>query len=151
LLAGGQIGINYQTGPWVFGVEGQLSWADLQNKSTQVFTTVSSADFRSRVEYLGPVTARLGYTIQPTVLLYLKGGVAFDNSKLDAALIIADQTAETATLQQDRIGWTIGGGVESTLDDLRRSRPFSSEIGAAIMVFVIALRAWDHLRTVASG
>jgi opacity protein-like surface antigen len=115
LLAGGQIGINYQTGPWVLGVEGQFSWADLEDESSRVLTSVSTADFRSRVEYMGSVTARLGYAIRPTVLLYLKGGVAFDRSRLDAALIIANQTSAIATLEQDRIGWTIGGGAEWAL------------------------------------
>jgi outer membrane immunogenic protein len=115
LLAGGQIGVNFQIGPWVFGVEGKVSWADLEDNSTRVLSSVATADFRSRVEYLGDVTARLGYTIQPTVLLYLKGGVAFDSSRLDSALTILSQTSATVTLQQDRIGWTIGGGVEWAL------------------------------------
>src|ERR1051326_1864264 len=29
VTAGGQIGCNYQTGPWVFGVEGMFNWADV--------------------------------------------------------------------------------------------------------------------------
>ena len=33
-LGGGQLGFNYQTGPWVFGAEVDFSWADLNGSFT---------------------------------------------------------------------------------------------------------------------
>src|SRR6478609_3273115 len=35
-VAGGQIGYRWQTGTWVFGLEGQGNWADLKGSNTSL-------------------------------------------------------------------------------------------------------------------
>src|ERR1700680_1683441 len=72
-VAGGQIGYRWQTGAWVFGLEGQGDWADLRgtNPSLLALGTVN----RSRMDAFGLFTGQVGYAWN-TVLLYAKGGAA---------------------------------------------------------------------------
>jgi outer membrane immunogenic protein len=74
----------------------------------------------TKVSWLATLTGRVGYTIQPMTLLYVKGGFAWVRSKYTECcepvapitepgppLVEADGVA-TVT----RTGWTVGGGVE---------------------------------------
>lgn len=57
-LAGVQVGYNWQKdGPWVFGIEGDVSFAD-------------------DIDYLATIRGRLGYAVGST-LIYATGGAAF--------------------------------------------------------------------------
>src|SRR5882757_1133378 len=58
-IAGGQMGYNWQTGFWVFGIEAQASWADLDGGHYYAPTDVR---FFSKVDSLGTVAGRIGYT-----------------------------------------------------------------------------------------
>jgi outer membrane immunogenic protein len=107
LLAGGQIGFNWQTGPFVFGVEGEASWADIDGSST---CPNPAASCRSEVRWLASATGRLGYAWD-RVLLYAKGGWAFagDNYfvRFPAAPAFDERSGDIT-----QSGPTIGGGLE---------------------------------------
>lgn len=104
-MAGGQIGCDWQTGTFVFGVEGSASWADLTGSHVEVGTGLND---RSRVDFLGTVTGRVGWAWDRT-LLYVKGGAA-----------VADDEYRTTTAagalfnraDHSRWGWLVGAGVE---------------------------------------
>jgi outer membrane immunogenic protein len=96
-LAGGmQMGCDYQIGPWVLGVQGMFDGTgirggasvDLGVDRTTIPDPAHPGQFlvidrsRGQVTFLkeswfGTASARIGYTIQPAVLLYLKGGGAW--------------------------------------------------------------------------
>jgi outer membrane immunogenic protein len=105
-LLGATIGYNLQTGPWVVGVEGDLSWARVRGSTTAVACgpTPCSSDLR----WLGTIRPRVGYTVMPNVLLFATGGAAFGNVRagIDATAFIGNAT---------HIGWTVGGGVEAMI------------------------------------
>ena len=66
-LAGGQIGFNFQAGSWVFGVEGQASWADLTGEHISLaFPTDRD---RTRVDALGTVAGRARLRLRPGLAL----------------------------------------------------------------------------------
>ena len=106
-VAGGQIGYRWQTGAWVFGLEGQGDWADLRGSNPSLITlgTIN----RSRMDAFGLFTGQVGYAWN-TVLLYAKGGAAVVADRND---ILAANGLVLATSSGDnRWGGTIGAGVE---------------------------------------
>ncbi|MGP0090555.1 MAG: outer membrane protein [Xanthobacteraceae bacterium] len=108
LLGGGQVGINYQTGRWVFGIEGDVSGANLTGSSSSCFPEVAGTTqtCSSKVDALGTVTGRVGATFDRS-LAYVKGGFGWVNeSYLTAGAPSAGSAAET------RGGWTLGAGLE---------------------------------------
>ena len=71
---GGQLGYRWQAGPWVFGLEAQGNWADI-NGSTANLLAPGGALIRSKMDAFGLFTGQIGYAWN-NVLLYAKGGAA---------------------------------------------------------------------------
>ena len=74
-LGGLQIGYNYQTGPWVWGVEAQASWAGIRGSDACPFF-LGKATCRTNVDAPGSFAVRFGGTID-RAMLYVKGGLAW--------------------------------------------------------------------------
>jgi outer membrane immunogenic protein len=71
-LVGGTIGYNYQAGQAVFGVEGDIDWADINGSTTSGCpTTCKTSD-----SWLSTVRGRLGYAAD-RFMPFVTGGVAF--------------------------------------------------------------------------
>jgi outer membrane immunogenic protein len=110
IVGGGQIGCDYQfASTWVVGVQGMFNWTDLESTHTiPVFPTFNATD---RMKGAFTATARLGYLFTPSVLGYVKGGVAF--TRVENAF---NGTVPFAFLSEsasyNRTGWTVGGGIE---------------------------------------
>jgi outer membrane immunogenic protein len=91
-IGGGVIGANAQAGSFVFGVEGEFLGTGI--KGGQVDSNVVGANtfgqtLDSKINWLALATARAGFVVGDSLLLYGKGGVA-----------IAD---ETHTISQNQI------------------------------------------------
>jgi outer membrane immunogenic protein len=133
-IGGWQIGYNWQTGVLVWGVETDFQGANIQGDksvaNTQVipngianaFVTTSGTGSQ-KIDWLGTVRGRLGWTPTPPVLIYATGGLAYGHVKTDVSF--AGQIAltavgapgpfsgaTTASNGETLTGWTIGGGVE---------------------------------------
>jgi outer membrane immunogenic protein len=110
IVGGGQIGCDYQfASTWVVGVQGMFNWTD--HESTHAITAFPTFNATDRMKGAVTATARLGYLFAPSVLGYVKGGVAF--TRVDSAIngtVPAPFLSETASY--DRTGWTVGGGIE---------------------------------------
>jgi outer membrane immunogenic protein len=107
-LAGGQIGFNYQTGQWVWGIQGDWAWTNADGGSNcSQFGLSIGCD--TEVEWLASVTARLGYTWDRS-LLYVKGGAAWEKDNYSAS--VSAPFSLVATADHTRSGWTIGAGWE---------------------------------------
>lgn len=106
-FAGGQIGYNWQFGSWVFGLEGEGSWADLTGSST---CPNPAAVCESEVRWLASATGRLGYAID-NWLLYVKGGWAGAGDRYFVRFP-ATPALDERSGNISRSGWTVGGGVE---------------------------------------
>ena len=104
-LGGAQLGANYQTGRWVFGIEGQYSWADLNGSH---FNPLDLADrLTTRVRWTASVAGRIGHAFDRT-LIYVRGGIAWirdEHTKIDLGIL---EAAGNIT----RTGWLVGAGVE---------------------------------------
>ena len=105
-VGGGQVGWNYQTGPWVLGVEASFGAADIN-----AVTACAAGAFicTVNVDALGTATGRLGFAFDQ-FLLYGKAGAAVEHSR--DAMVFRPSTAFAITGSATRWGWTTGAGVE---------------------------------------
>ncbi|WGD56343.1 outer membrane beta-barrel protein [Bradyrhizobium sp. CB1650] len=101
---GGQIGYRWQSGQWVFGVEGQGNWADFSGDNLSAVTGFTN---RSKIDSFGLITGQVGYAWN-NVLLYVKGGAAVVGTKNE--LRFAGVTF--ASNSDTRWGGTVGAGLE---------------------------------------
>lgn len=112
-IGGGQIGYNWQWTPnWVFGVETDIQYVDVNRTTNVIGTSGLSNVFRTDMDYLGTVRGRLGYTWGQT-MLYGTGGFAYAGVRNSAAFF--GPGGVLAFFGQDRTtrtGYTVGGGIE---------------------------------------
>jgi outer membrane immunogenic protein len=99
-LGGAQIGFNWQTGAFVFGVEGDWSWTNADGS-----TAIPGAIVNSEHNWYSTLTARAGYAVD-NWLWYVKGGAAWMDADYSIAGVKAGET---------RTGWTVGTGLEWAL------------------------------------
>ena len=106
MLAGGQAGFNYQSGAWVFGVEGSVAGADPEVRyENPVFP---SDHYSSKITLLTTATGRVGYA-QDRWLGYVKGGWAGADVDLNILNRFSGVRAHSSTGAN---GWTVGVGGE---------------------------------------
>jgi opacity protein-like surface antigen/outer membrane protease len=122
-FAGGVIGYNWQQGAAVFGVEADANWANFDGTNTcYAFSGFFvSANCRAHTDAFGTLTARLGLAAGPAgrSLLYIKGGAAWEDGRLDATMNSAlgpiPIPGTSTSNAETRWGWTVGAGVEHAL------------------------------------
>jgi outer membrane immunogenic protein len=120
-LGGGQVGCNYQTGAWVFGIQGDYDWSSATGNGPNapalaafgpapVFATAFTDS--TKINSLASVTGRVGYSWD-RFLGYVKGGGAWVNNDYTLqATTLALGTANIGSVSNTRGGWTIGVGAE---------------------------------------
>jgi outer membrane immunogenic protein len=137
-IAGGQLGYNWQTSNWVWGLEADLQWSGERGSSAYrcaatiaggvclpgltflpAGATGTNVALDQNLEWFGTVRGRAGLLVTPQVLLYGTGGLAYGSIKTSAALsgfnangvAVASFGSNTET----RVGWTVGAGVEGMI------------------------------------
>ncbi|MDD1749891.1 MAG: outer membrane beta-barrel protein [Methanothrix sp.] len=118
---GGILGANWQSGPLVFGFEGEIGYMQLKGSAADPNFepgTVPITDTITRVESdaYTAVFGRLGIAAGD-VLLYGKGGMAFlraEASTIDPCANAAGCGTTTLTMKGNKAlaGWSAGGGIE---------------------------------------
>jgi outer membrane immunogenic protein len=111
-LIGGTLGINYQIGQYVFGIEGDGDWTNLEGNSGSTCGAISAVvpppdGCQTQSGWLATVRGRVGYALD-RILIYGTAGAAFGNvqSGLNPPSTF-DNSAEA--------GWTVGAGIEFAL------------------------------------
>ena len=74
---GGQIGCDYQVGQWVFGIRDMLDGTSLDSGATLPIAPLAGYSYSGNTHWFDTLTARGGYLVQPNILLYAQGGVAW--------------------------------------------------------------------------
>lgn len=117
-LGGLQVGANYQTGAWVFGIEADVSWTDMTGSGS--FTPYPNNEdspawaINTKLDMMGTVRGRLGYATGP-MLLYATGGMAWGTTESSIVPDYGTYAGGHGTSDQTHIGWAAGGGVEWAL------------------------------------
>ena len=103
---GGQMGYRWQTGSWVWGIEGQGNWADFSGSNTSLlFAPIFN---RSRLDAFGLITGQVGYAWN-NALFYVKGGAAITGNRYD---VFGGTGTLLASINETRAGGTVGAGFE---------------------------------------
>ncbi len=98
-VAGGTLGYNLQTGTWVWGIEGDFDWANMNNSvGCGVFSCETSTD------WFATARLRLGYAGWGNWMPYITGGGA-------GASVKASNSA-FGDASKTKFGWTAGAGIE---------------------------------------
>ena len=107
-VAGGVIGYNWQAPGtnWVFGVEGNLDWANLRGSA---LCPAPAFNCTSTMDSLYTATGRIGYALS-SALLYVKGGGAWTRDR-DRTYVVATGVLNSSS-SNDRSGYTVGAGAE---------------------------------------
>jgi len=105
-VAGGQVGCDYQTGPWVFGIRGMFDWADMTGSHID---PAGTTDINTRVRSFGTAVGRVGYTLSPNTLGYVLGGFAWAR---DRHWFTTTGGVETGHANLSRTGFNVGIGLE---------------------------------------
>ena len=109
-LLGAQAGINWQTGHWVVGVEGDWSATDLRGQNT-CFSGIGGVDCENVIKSLGSVAGRAGLAWD-RALIYAKGGAAWAAVTASVLANTAGKSNGFGASQNTVLGWLVGGGLE---------------------------------------
>jgi outer membrane immunogenic protein len=116
-VGGAEAGYNWQTGPWVLGLEANFEGSGLRGARTAPclppLCGALAASYTQKLSWFGTLRPRVGYALG-NWLLYATGGGALGQLDTNAtaalgSFLAADNRKET------RDGWTLGGGVEVEL------------------------------------
>ncbi len=117
VIGGGEVGYNWQTGPWVLGLEANFEGSGLSGgRNAPCLPSLCgafAASYAQRLSWFGTLRPRIGYALG-NWLFYATGGGALGQVETNAAasvgsFVAADRRGGT------RDGWTLGGGVEVAL------------------------------------
>jgi outer membrane immunogenic protein len=126
LLGGVQAGFNLQSGAFVYGAEGQLSWTGMKEDSLSKlgefhfvncwYDVTKEIDLKAHtdVNWVATLAGRIGYAVD-RVLIYAKGGVAFADQDYSWIVTKGSKDLATAKFSDTRTGWMVGGGAEWAL------------------------------------
>lgn len=140
-IAGGQIGYNWQSSNWVFGLEADAQWSgekgsNRYNCASTVIpaggvclpgltflpagATGTALTVDQSLEWFGTVRGRAGVLVTPKVLFYGTGGLAYGSIKTTGTLAGNNganglAVASVGSNSDVRVGWTVGAGVEGKI------------------------------------
>jgi outer membrane immunogenic protein len=105
-IGGGQIGVNFQSGNIVYGLEGDISGLSGKGTATGAPEGYTASN---QIRWLATIRPRLGVATGNT-LIYGTGGVAIGGVRNNVRYhsFTNGVTSESKT----RVGWTAGGGIE---------------------------------------
>ncbi|HEX5507630.1 MAG TPA: outer membrane protein [Pseudolabrys sp.] len=110
-LVGGTLGYNWESGPIVWGLEGDIDWSSIRGSADCGIATTCHL----RNDWLGTFRGRLGYAVNQSLLPYITGGLAVGNIKNSIDFV--------GSSNETKAGWTVGAGLEA-----RISGPWTAKI-----------------------
>ena len=109
VLGGLTAGYDYQINSFVAGLEGDISWADINKSSSftgaAVLGTRLTTSAKKRMSFFSTVRGRLGYAFD-RYMIYGAGGLAIADLEATANGVSDSKTA---------LGWTLGAGAEAAI------------------------------------
>jgi outer membrane immunogenic protein len=119
-FVGGQLGANYQTGMFVWGVETDIQVSHINDSTGALplqccfpaLTATGVTLLRSaNLDWFGTVRGRLGLAIWDRALIYGTGGIMYGE---EVANLLATTAGPTFQAQSSgtHTGWVAGGGIE---------------------------------------
>src|SRR5262249_58629288 len=129
-IGGGNIGYDWQSGKFVFGVEADISGTDIHKTEDLVVLGLGVPRFlhgEQRLDWLATFRGRLGISPADRLLAYVTGGLAVGHAKaainftttvpnnIPACIAANIGVCVGAADSSTETGWTVGGGVQYAL------------------------------------
>jgi outer membrane immunogenic protein len=115
VIGGGQVGYNWQTGRWVWGLETDIQASGEHGTSTfycgPACTPAISETLNQKLDWFGTARGRLGFTVTPTVLLYATGGLGYGDIETNGTI----NDPASFSFSSVKAGWVVGAGVEARI------------------------------------
>jgi len=106
---GGQVGCDYQfASNWVFGVQGMIDATDIKHRRFGAVDSDFTFDHDAR--WFATITARLGFLVTPSTLLYAKGG--WGTVKDRTRVFDGDTDLVLRSVDRNASGADVGVGLE---------------------------------------
>jgi outer membrane immunogenic protein len=120
-IGGGQLGYNWQSGMWVFGLEGDIQLSNERGSGDvctvagcPVGSTVFTRDYQ--LDWFGTARGRVGFLPAERMMLYATGGLAYGHFTGSSLMGAAGTNAlDLGSWSRTQAGWTVGAGVEAAL------------------------------------
>ncbi len=161
-IGGGQIGYNYQIGSIVVGAETDLDYSSMKKSASftstaTVLGTTLTTNARSRLDYLGTLRARVGFTPYDRLLVYATGGLAYGGVKTDTSVVpnAVPGGLWSGSSSSSKVGYAIGGGAEYALTNnitfkgeylyYDLGKRTTSAVGNGVVRSVAALNGIDYI------
>lgn len=114
-LGGAHLGYNWQNQSFVYGVEFDVTFSDLEGSKGYALDNVfdlagATGSLSNHLNHLISVRGRLGFA-QGDFLFYATGGVAFTDYRLKGSLTDG-VTTFAGSVSDDTFGYVLGGGVD---------------------------------------
>jgi outer membrane immunogenic protein len=149
VIGGGQIGYNWQSGAYVYGLEGDFDGTGVRAKSSTTIsrTTLSgtqtvTANYSANIDWIGTIRGKIGYAWD-RAMIYGTGGVAVAGASLDTAYAETQPapppTPLSASSSKAVVGWTLGAGGEWAIGNAWSLGVEYRHIGFSIRDFSVGL------------
>ena len=122
-LVGGEIGYDVETGGWVVGLEGDLSWTNFGDNATRIIPgdpTIGLPQLtfatNYQMDWISTVRGRIGIPLDH-FLIYGTGGLAFADVSMNQTVTVGNLGQLAGSTDKTKAGWTLGGGAEYALCD----------------------------------
>ena len=115
IFGGAQAGWNFQTGNFVFGLEGDIQLANIDDDFRSSFPGI---DFKasSDVDFFGTARLRAGWAFD-RLLVYGTGGLAWADVDYSVAALDAGGNHVNITSNDVEFGYAVGGGAEFAINE----------------------------------
>jgi outer membrane immunogenic protein len=126
-VGGAHIGYLLQSDSFVYGIEGDIEYADLKDKVDIDFTdgvaVGDGGEAEKKIDWLGSLRLRAGFAAD-RALFYATGGLAVGGVSLETDLspVATGIGLSNDDYEKTKWGWTLGAGVEYAVTDALSAR-----------------------------
>jgi outer membrane immunogenic protein len=113
-VGGIQAGVNWQSGNFVFGLEGDVSFVDWSDKI--VSDDNNAEQVWAETNFVGTLRGRAGYAMD-NLLLFGTAGIAITDTEFTAEDDPGPTDPDRDSVDLDDIGFVVGGGAEFALNE----------------------------------
>jgi outer membrane immunogenic protein len=115
-FGGGQIGYNWQTGPYVLGLEADFQGSHISASQAATLPYIDAADtvtvgLSTNLEWFGTIRGRVGYAWD-RLLLFATGGFAYGEVRTAYTYTDTFGFSGSSNTSSTRSGYTVGAGGE---------------------------------------
>jgi outer membrane immunogenic protein len=120
VIGGGQLGYNWQVGPWVLGVETDIQGSGQRGSNNTACSLAgciiagSTIADTEKLTWFGTTRGRVGVT-SGSWLAYVTGGAAYGGINDSGITTLPGVGTITVAKSSTQTGWTLGGGIEASL------------------------------------